>query len=195
MTVEAIYLNNNEKKLNSAYDVTITDGTGTVDLPDGEFSASATVDGYDSTTLSPLSVTVTAGVTVYDFTIGATGTLTLHVSETGESTGTPVEGAVFYRCDEDGTTYGDPVTTSATGVASLANVPWSATDAPTVYYKQTATAEGHAFDDSVQEVTLTAQTTTVEVTNAPLVTRTINLTDANYTGLAIESGSMTLTDE
>lgn len=186
--------NFDEKKRNASYDVSIVDGTGTADLPNGSFSASAVVDGYDSTTLNPLSVTVTAGVTVYDFTIGATGSLVFHVTESGESTGTPVEGAVFYRCDEDGTTYGSPVTTDATGTATLANLPYASEDAPTVYYKQTATATGHEFDDSVKDITLTTQTTTVEVTNRAVATRTINLTDANYTGLAIDEGTITLTD-
>lgn len=179
---------------NKAYNVQISNGTGSVDLPDGSFSASASVSGYDSTTLNPLSVTVTAGVTVYDFTIGATGSLIFHVTETGESTGTPVEGAVFQRCDQTGTVYGDPVTTDSNGSATLANLPWATENAPKIYYKQTATATGHAFDDSVQEITLTQASTTKEIANPVLATRTINLKDANYSGYPIESGSMTLTN-
>lgn len=70
-----------EKKLNITYTISISGGTGSDDLPDGDFSASATVAGYDSTILSPLSIKVTADVMVYDFKIGATGTITPYVKE------------------------------------------------------------------------------------------------------------------
>ena len=185
---------NLEKEKNESYQVTITNGEGSVQLSDGDFAATAEVKGYDNNSLQPASIKVTAGVTVYNFTIASTGTLTLHVSEDGTTTGTPVPGAVFKRCDKDGNAFGTEVTTDSTGNATFSNVPWSADGDVNVYYKQTATAEGHVFDNTLKTIALTEQTKTVEIQNKPLVTREIKLTDANYEGLPIETGTITLAD-
>lgn len=173
--------------------VTITNGTGTVELINDTYTVTADVTGYDNTSIDPSSITVDASTNTYAFTIAATGTLTLHVTDDGTSTGTPIVGATFIRTDASGNEYGTAITTDAQGNAVFNNVPFAATDAPTIYYKQTASDGDHEFDTTVQSTTLTTQTSTVEIQNLPGATRTINLTDANYANLPI-TGSLTLTN-
>lgn len=172
--------------------INITNGTGTGELINGTYTVTSTVTGYDNTSINPSSVTVEAGTNTYAFTISATGTLTLHVTEDGTTTGTPIVGATFIRTDSTGNEYGTAITTDSNGDAVFNNVPFDATNAPLVYYKQTASDGDHEFDQTVQSTTLTTQTATVEITNQPGATRTINLTDANYSNLPIDSGSITL---
>lgn len=180
---------------NKIYNVLISNGQGKVDLPNDVFSVTATATGYDGSTLNPASVTVTAGVTEYSFTISATGSLILHVTEDGTSAGTPVEGATFYRCDNNGNTYGSAFTTDSTGNATLTNIPWDTDGNAKIYYKQTETASGHSFDSKLKEIVLTQATTTVEVENQLLVSRTIKLTEAGYDGLSVPGASMVLAND
>ena len=172
--------------------ININNGTGTGELINGSYTVTADVTGYDNTSINPSSVTIEAGTNTYAFTISATGTLTLHVTEDGTTTGTPIVGATFVRTDSLGTEYGTPITSDANGDAVFNNVPFDATNAPLVYYKQTASDGDHEFDQTVQSTSLTTQTSTVEITNQPGATRTINLTDSNYSNLPIESGTLTL---
>lgn len=175
-----------------SYVVNITNGTGTQRVLAGTYSVTADVPGYDNTTLSPTSVTVANASGTYPFTIAATGTLTLHVTETGSATGTPIVGATFIRTDASGNEYGTAITTDSNGNAVFANVPYAASGAPTVYYKQTASDGEHQFETAVQSTTLTTATQTDQVTNAPAAEQTFNLTDANYENLPVESGTLNL---
>lgn len=69
----------------------------------GTYNATAVVGGYDSSTLTPNSVNVVEGTNTYAFTISATGTLTLHVTDTGDPvTGVDIVGAKFIRTDSTG---------------------------------------------------------------------------------------------
>ena len=174
--------------------VTITNGTGTTDLINDAYAVTANVTGYDNTTIDPSSITVDTSTNTYAFTISATGTLTLHVTEDGTTTGTPIVGATFVRTDLAGTEYGSAITTDSNGDAIFSNVPFADTNAPTIYYKQTASDGDHEFDGTVQSTTMTTSTSTIEITNQPGATRTISLTDTNYSNLPIESGSLTLTN-
>lgn len=174
--------------------VIITNGVGTSDLINGTYSVTANVNGYDNTSVDPSSLTITDGVNSYDITISATGVLTLHVSEDGTSSGTPVVGATFVRTDASGNEYGSAITSDSNGDAVFNNVPYSQTDAPVIYYKQTASDGNHEFDSTVQNTTLTTSTSTVEVENLLGATRTINLTDANYQNLPIGSATLTLSN-
>ncbi|MCR5787768.1 MAG: hypothetical protein K6G37_01620 [Bacilli bacterium] len=174
--------------------VIITNGVGTLDLINGTYSVTANVNGYDNTSVDPSSLTITDGVNSYDITISATGVLTLHVSEDGTSSGTPVVGATFVRTDASGNEYGSAITSDSNGDAVFNNVPYSQTDAPVIYYKQTASDGNHEFDSTVQNTTLTTSTSTVEVENLLGATRTINLTDANYQNLPIGSATLTLSN-
>ena len=174
--------------------VNIINGTGTSELINDTYTVTAQVTGYDNTTIDPTSLTVKEGTNNYAFTISATGTLTLHVTEDGTTTGTPIVGATFYRTDSTGTEYGSSITTDLNGDAIFDNVPFDATNATTIYYKQTASDGDHEFDSTVKSTTLAADTSTIEIQNTPGATRTITLTDANYANLPINSGTITLTN-
>ncbi len=171
--------------------ITITNGTGTTDLINGNYAVTANVTGYDNTSINPSDITVVEGTNTYAFTIGATGTLTLHVTEDGTASGTPIVGAIFVRTDSNGTEYGSEVTSDASGDAVFNNVPYADSGAPLIYYKQTASDGNHEFDNTIQSTSLTTSTSTVQIQNALGATRTFNLTDANYSGLLLD-GSITL---
>lgn len=174
--------------------VNITNGTGTTDLINGFYTVTADVTGYDNTSINPTSITVDAETNNYAFTISATGTLTLHVTDSGTTSGTPIVGATFVRTDATGTEYGSVITTDATGNAVFNNVPFDATGAPTIYFKQTASDGDHEFSAEVQSTTLTTESSTLEITNAIGATRTITLTDTNYDNLPIDTATITLTN-
>lgn len=174
--------------------ITITNGTGTGSLINDTYTVTASTTGYDNVTIDPSSVTIDAQTNTYAFTISATGTLTIHVSEDGTSTGTPIVGATFVRTDSSGTEYGSLITTNSEGNAVFNNVPYADTGAPTIYFKQTASDGDHEFDSTVQSVTMTTSTQTEEIQNQPGAARTINLTDANYANLPIESAELTFTN-
>lgn len=180
---------------NETYNIPITNGTGSENVNNGAYSVSASFAGYDSTTLDPASITVTADVTVYDFKISATGVLTLHVTEDGTSAGTPVENAVFVRCDSSGNPVGDNVTTDSTGTATISNVPYDSDGSISVYYKQLSSDSRHSFDDTLKSAIMTASSQTVEIANALYAQRVFNVTDANYPSLTITTGSLTLTSD
>ena len=174
--------------------INIVNGTGTGELINDTYQVTADVVGYDNASISPNSITVDASTNTYSFTISADGTLTLHVTEDGTAGGTPIVGATFVRTDESGTEYGSVITTDASGNAVFNNVPYAATGAPTIYYKQTASDLDHEFDNTVQSTTLTTNTATIEVQNPVGATRTISLLDENYANLPIDSGTLTLTN-
>ena len=83
--------------------VDITNGTGTVELINDTYTVTAEVTGYDNSTINPSSITVDASTNTYAFTISGAGTLTLHVTDTGTTAGTPIVGATFIRTDSAGT--------------------------------------------------------------------------------------------
>ena len=172
--------------------ITITNGVGTTDIINGNYTVTADVTGYDSSSILPSTVDVVAGTDSYSFTIAATGTLTLHVTETGQAGGTVVAGATFIRTDSSGNEYGSLVTSDANGDAVFNNVPFADSGAPTIYYKQTASDGNHEFDNTIQNTTLTTSTETIQIQNALGATRTINLTDANYQNLPIDNGTINL---
>lgn len=174
--------------------VNITNGVGTESLINGTYTITAEVNGYDNTSIDPSSITVVEGTNTYPFTIAATGTLTLHVTEDGTASGTPIVGATFVRTDSSGTEYGTPITTDTQGDAVFNNVPFSSTNAPLIYYKQTASDGNHEFDNTVQNTSLTTSTQTNQIQNAVGATRTINLTDENYQNLPIDTATLTFTN-
>ena len=175
-----------------AYKINIVNGTGTSNVKNGEYSVTGSVTGYDNSSILPSTANIVEGTNTYNFTIAATGTLNLHVTENGLEGGTPIVGATFVRTDSTGTVYGDAITTDSTGTAVFNNVPFSSAGAPIIYYKQTASDEFHIFDDSVKNTTLTDSTKTIEIENALPPERTFNFTDANYLGLPISSGEIDL---
>lgn len=172
--------------------VNINNGTGTAELINATYTVTADVNGYENSSINPASVTVVEGTNTYAFTISASGTLTLHVTET--TTGTPIVGATFYRTDSNGVEYGSIITTDSNGDAVFDNVPYSTTQAPTIYYKQTASDGNHEFDTTIQSTTMTTSSSTIEIQNPLGATRTITLEDANYANLPIGVGTITLTN-
>ena len=167
--------------------ISIQNGVGTGELINGSYSVTADVVGYENSSIDPASITVVEGTNSYAFTISASGTLTLHVTDDGTSTGNPIVGATFVRTDSSGTEYGTPVTTDASGNAVFNNVPYAETGAPTIYFKQTASDGDHEFASTVQSTTMTQSTQTNEIQNPIGATRTINLTDENYANICLAS--------
>ena len=174
--------------------INIVNGVGTGELINDTYSVTANVTGYDNTSINPNSLTVVEGTDNYALTIAATGTLTLHVTDDGTTTGTPIVGATFYRTDSIGTEYGTAITTDSNGDAIFNNVPFATDGAPTIYYKQTASDGDHEFDTTVQSTTMTTSTSTLQIENPNGALRTINLTDANYQNLPIDSATLTFTN-
>lgn len=172
--------------------VTITNGVGTGEIINGAYTVDANVVGYDNTSINPNSVNIVEGTNSYAFTVAATGTLTLHVTEDGTESGVPIVGATFIRTDSVGTEYGTQITTDAQGNAVFNNVPFAQTGAPLVYYKQLSSDGDHEFSSDVVNTSLTTSTLTEQIQNTVGATRTINLTDANYANLPIDSATLTL---
>ena len=177
----------------SPYSITITNGTGTESVLNDTYNVTANVIGYDNQTLTPTTVSVVEGTDTYNFKIGATGTLTIHVTEEGTTTSNPIVGAQFQRTDSTGTVYGPVITTDASGNAIFQNVPYSPTSAPIIYYKQISSDGNHEFSTQVQNTTLTTQTATIELENKTPTPRTFTLTDTNYENLPVSTGTLTLT--
>ena len=174
--------------------ITITNGSGSANLINGTYSVTSNTTGYDNQSINPANITVDASTNSYAFTISATGTLTIHVSEDGTSSGTPIVGATLIRTDSQGTEYGSTITTDSQGIATFNNVPYDTTNAPTIYFKQTASDGDHEFSSLVQSVTMTTSTLTEEIQNTIGASRQITLTDANYQNLPIETATLTLTN-
>ena len=101
---------------------------------------------------------------------------------------------VCCRTDSSGNEYGSAITTDASGNAIFDNVPFADNNAPTIYFKQTASDGDHEFDNTVQNTTMTTSTETLEIQNTIGALRTITLTDANYQNLPIDSGTLTFTN-
>lgn len=175
------------------YVINISNGTGSKAILNGDYAVSASVTGYSNASILPANQTISAGTNSYPFTIAATGTLTMHVTVEGTSGGTPIVGATFVRCDSTGAEYGTPITSDATGNAIFNYVPFAATSAPTIYYKQKSSDGDHEYVKTLQNTSLSTATGTVEVSNPVPATRTITLKDVNYDGLPIEVGTITLT--
>lgn len=174
------------------YQINITNGTGTENVFNDTYSVTANVNGYNNDSISPDEVTVVDGTNEYAFTISATGTLTLHVTDDGTESGNPIIGATFYRTDSTGTTYGSAFTTDSNGDATITNVPFATTTPPTIYYKQTTSDETHTFDATIKSTTLTESTKTIQISNPLPPSRAFTLKDANYEGLNIETGTINL---
>lgn len=172
--------------------INITNGTGTAELINDTYEVTASVTGYDNSSINPSSVTIEQGTNTYSFTITSTGTLTLHVTDDGTTSGNPIVGATFIRTDSQGNEYGSVITSDSNGDAVFNNVPFAASSAPTIYFKQTASDGDHEFVTTVQNTTMTTSTETLQIENAVGATRTISLTDGNYQNLPIENATLTL---
>ena len=171
--------------------IPITNGKGSIELVTGTYNVTAVAGGYDSSTLAPTSVNIVNGVETYAFTISAKGTLTLHVTDTGDaSTGIDIFGAKFVRTYSTGTILGTEITTDQEGNAVFNNVPYAATDSNPIYYKQISSDGGHTFDDTVKSIIMTEETQTIEITNPTAPERHFTLMDASYTNIPVMDGQI-----
>lgn len=173
------------------HNIPITNGKGSLALVDGNYNVTAEIIGYDTSTLDPTNIEIVEGTNEYSFTISATGTLTLHVTDDGTDVGVPIEGATFHRCDAEGNTYGDVITSTADGDAVFNNVPFSTDEtAPTVYFKQISSDGEHTFSVDLQSTTLQEQEVTIQISNPEATERTFTITDKNYENLPITDGKL-----
>lgn len=179
----------------SQHVIPITNGKGTKEITNGTYDVTGEFTGYDNSSILPATQEISEGVNEYSFTIAATGKLTLHVTDDGTDVGVPIEGATFIRCDAEGNTYGNPVTSDVDGNAVFEHVPFAAYSAPAVYYKQTASDGEHEFSDELRNTTLTEENVTVEIENSDSTERTFTITDANYENLPIADGNITISEQ
>ena len=179
----------------SRHTIPITNGKGSIELVTGTYNAQAVAGGYDTSTLDPKSVTIVDGTDTYAFTISAKGTLTLHVTDTGEaSTGVQIIGAKFIRTDSTGTIVGKEVTTNTDGNAVFENVPYAQTGSNAIYYKQISGDGAHTFDDTVKSITMTQENETVEIENPDAPIRNFTLMDASFPNIPVIDGQIILDD-
>ena len=175
--------------------VQITNGKGSIELVTGTYNASAVIGGYDATTLNPKNVTIVDGTDTYAFTISAKGTLTLHVTDTGDpNTGVQIVGAKFIRTNSTGTIVGNEIITNEDGDAVFNNVPFAESGSNSIYYKQISSDGGHTFDDTVKSIIMTQEKETVEIKNPEAPVRNFTLMDASFLNIPIEDGQIILED-
>ena len=180
----------------SNYNVTITNGTGSQTMKAGVYTVTATnATGYDVTSLQPTTFTATDVAGTGAFTLSATGTLTFVVNETGAQGGAPITSGTIVMTDSTGNTqYGNAVNINASGEAVFNNVPYGTTETPfTLYFKQLTTDENHNVYDGIITVGMGGLSQTEYIENTPIATQTINLTDANYSGLPIANATLEFT--
>ena len=176
------------------YDILITNGTGSATMEPGSYTVSATyAPGYELTSLQPTSYTVSSGAQPAAFTLAANGTLTINFNETGAAGGTPITSGTVVMTDATGETqYGSVVNIDENGVATFENVTYGTAEAGyTLYFKQLTSDENHNVYPNVFAVGMGAQTQTEYIQNTPIaVEQNVTLTDANYTGMPIQSASL-----
>ena len=180
------------KIMGKPYQINIENGEGTQRIINGNYNVTSLVNGYNNDSIFPSNIEVDKDRTEYYFTIRATGTLMLQVTENATPSGIPIVGAEFYRTDQNGTTYGSPIYTNANGIAVFNNVPYSDENPPIIYFRQTSSDGEHSFNDEVQQTTLNEETKTIEIENLKAIVRTFYLKDSNYENLPITTGNITL---
>ena len=174
--------------------VQITNGKGSIELVTGTYNVQAVVGGYDASTLTPKSVTITDGTDTYAFTISAKGNLTLHVTDDGKPTGVQIVGAIYIRTDSTGVVVGTEITTNQDGNAVFNNVPFAASGSTAIYYKQISSDVGHTFDDTVKSIIMTEESQTIEIENPTAPIRNFTLMDASFPNIPIIDGQIILQD-
>lgn len=69
----------------SPHVINITSGKGSSRILNGTYTVTADVAGYNNAPVDPASQVISSSTGIYDFTVAATGTLTLRVTEDGTS--------------------------------------------------------------------------------------------------------------
>ena len=163
------------------YNVQITNGQGSQNMQSGNYSVTVNANGYEATTLSPVSYTATSGG-VGNFTVSACGVLTIVFNETGAEGGTPITSGSVVMTDENGETqYGSPVSINEDGEAVFNNVPFNLDNPYQLHFKQLSSDSNHLPYPDVFTVGMGTETQTEYVINLPLCEeQEFNLSDANY---------------
>ena len=178
----------------SNYNVTIINGTGSETMDAGSYSVSAIyAPGYDMNSLSPTTYTATSSTETAEFTLSASGTLTITFNETGAQGGTPITSGSVVMTDSTGETqYGSVIEVDSNGTATFANVPYgSEQSAYTLYFKQLTSDENHNVYEDVFAVGMGMQTQQEYVINTPkAVLQNFTLTDANYPNLPVYNATL-----
>lgn len=152
--------------MNNSYNINIKNGRGYMKVEEGLYSVDSSVKGYVISGIRPKFVEITNEVDEYEFTVFAEGHLLLFVSEEGRVGSTPIVGAKFIRCDENGNTYGDEIVTNSRGEAVFWNIPYDIDTKDMIfYYKQTKTDDVHTFDDSLQFIIMDEFSKSVNISN------------------------------
>ncbi len=174
------------------YNVIITNGTGSQTMQKGNYTVTATAEGYDVSTLTPQTFTATDAEGTQNFTLTANGTLTFNVNETGAAGGTPVTSGTIIMTDATGTVeYGQAVTINATGEAVFNNVPYGTNI--NLYFKQLTTDDTHNINEGIIQVAMTQQNQVEYIQNTLAALQTFNLSDSTY-GLPID-GTLIFTND
>lgn len=175
------------------YNVTIKNGTGSQAMKSGEYSVTATANGYDTTSLNPKTFTAGRTEGSQTFSLSANGTLTLNVNETGAVGGTPITSGTIIMTDSTGIAeYGSEVTIGGKGDAVFNNVPYGTSGEPfTLYFKQLTSDENHNIFDGIITISMISQEQTEYVQNIANAVQTFTLIDENY-GMPI-SGTLNFT--
>ncbi len=178
------------------YNVTITNGFGSLEMKKGTYDVSVTAAGYEATTLTPTTYTAGESAGSGSFTVSASGTLTLVFNDTGAEGGNPVTSGSVVMTDSTGNTeYGTAVNIGATGEAVFSNVPFDAGTPYALYFKQKTTDDAHNIFEDVIQVSMSEESHTQYVLNSPIALQSFTLTDANYTGLPVNGATITFNGE
>lgn len=175
--------------------IPITNGKGSIELVNGNYRATVVANGYDASTLNPKEISIVEGTNNYTFTVSGNGTLTLHVTDTGDpNTGIQIVGAKFIRTDSTGTIVGSEITTNDDGNAVFNNVPFAESGSTAIYYKQISSDGGHTFEDTVKSIVMTEASETVQIINPTAPVRNFTLMDASFPNIPITDGQIILED-
>ena len=181
------------------YNVTIINGTGSQAMNPGSYSVSAVyAPGYNMATLSPTNFNATSSTQTGEFTISASGTLTIVFNETGAAGGTPITSGSVVMTDATGSKeYGPVVEIGSNGTAIFNNVPYGSEQSGyTLYFKQLTSDENHNIYSDVFVVGMGGETQTEYVINTlKSVLQNFTLTDANYTNLPVYNANLKFESE
>ncbi len=171
--------------------IPITNGIGSLEVVNGRYNVTAEVPGYDNSTLTPKSIEIVDGVETYAFTISATGTLTINVTDTGSSTtGVQIVGAKFVRTDYQGNEIGVEAITDSDGNAKFLNVPFSANNSLKIYFKQVTSDGKHTFSEEVRNIEMKMNEETIEIANPLAPLKKFTLSDSNFVNILIDDGDL-----
>lgn len=166
--------------------IAIKDGIGSAEVKSGVYKVSSKIPGYDNSTIKPSCIKIN-DIGIYAFTIAATGTLTLHVTD---ECGKPIKNAKFIRTDKYGKTYGCEIESDCNGDAKFLNVPYGI-DAPCIYFKQTASIRNYKFNDEIQSIKMTNKNETLNIKNYKKLCETFTVVDVNYDNIPV-TGTLVL---